>query len=141
MLLKHRTVLIAKRDVIVKDLRVTDVFSILRGKFVLTKNDQEEILHETTSKGQAEKLLDILPLKGDDVDAFKWFLNSLEEKYEHLVCLLKECESSSQHVDINSEASNQNEGEESLIVAINLIYCSLLSRYCCLFHFYPNSGL
>ena len=127
MLLKHRTVLIAKRDVIVKDLRVTDVFSILRGKFVLTENDQEEILHETTSKGQAEKLLDILPLKGDDVDAFKWFLNSLEEKYEHLVCLLKECESSSQHVDINSDASNQNEGEESLIVAINLIYCSLLS--------------
>ena len=127
MLLKHRTVLIAKRDAIVTDLCVTDVFSILRGKFVLTKNDQEEILHETTSKGQAEKLLDILPLKGDDVDAFKWFLNSLEEKYEHLVCLLKECESSSQHVDINSEASNQNEGEESLIVAINLIYCSLLS--------------
>ena len=127
MLLKHRTVLIAKRDAIVTDLCVTDVFSILRGKFVLTKNDQEEILHETTSKGQAEKLLDILPLKGDDVDAFKWFLNSLEEKYEHLVCLLKESECSSQHVDINSDASNQNEGEESLIVAINLIYCSLLS--------------
>ena len=130
MLLKHRTVLIAKRDAIVTDLCVTDVFSILRGKFVLTKNDQEEILHETTSKGQAEKLLDILPLKGDDVDAFKWFLNSLEEKYEHLVCLLKECESSSQHVDINSEASNQNEGEESLIVAINLILSFP-------FYFYP----
>ena len=130
MLLKHRTVLIAKRDAIVTDLCVTDVFSILRGKFVLTKNDQEEILHETTSKGQAEKLLDILPLKGDDVDAFKWFLNSLEEKYPHLVYLLKECESSSQHVDINSDASNQNEGEESLIVAINLILSFP-------FYFYP----
>lgn len=125
----HNQVLIAQRNAIVNDLDVKDVFTFLRSKFVLTEDDEDVILGEKTRRREVEKLLDILLLKGDD--AFKWFLSSLEEKYPHLVCY---------GVD-NGEVSNQGERNHVLIVAINLIYCSLLSRYCCLFHLYPNSGL
>lgn len=86
MLEKHRHLLLKFRGEIVDDLLVDDVLVFLRSKFVLDSDDAEVIRGEQTSRRQAEKLLDILPLKG--YESFDHFFTALSEKYPHLAQLL-----------------------------------------------------
>ena len=111
MLQAHRTILVTRRADIVKDLRVNDVLDELKSKFVLETENTEQILHEKTSREQAEKLLDILPNKGST--AFECFRKSLREKYPHLAQLLTENTSTSQ---LNEDERNKGETTEVFLL-------------------------
>jgi hypothetical protein len=83
----HRELLTSNRVAIVEDLLVDDVLAQLFSKFVFDNNDKELIRSEKTSKRQAEKLLDLLVIKGDE--AFGHFLSALTDPYPHLAELLQ----------------------------------------------------
>lgn len=86
MLETHRHLLLVHGPEIVKDLLVEDVLTELRSKFVIDQDDSELIESERTSRGKAEKLLNLLPQKG--YGAFQGFYEVLLDKYSHLAKLL-----------------------------------------------------
>lgn len=98
MLEKHRHLLLKFRQEIVEDLLVDDVVVFLQSKFVLDSDDAEVIRGERTSRRQAEKLLDILPLKG--YESFDHFFTVLGEKYPHLARLLESGSSEEQYNNV-----------------------------------------
>ncbi|XP_078683491.1 apoptotic protease-activating factor 1-like [Branchiostoma floridae x Branchiostoma belcheri] len=83
---RARSSLLVNRVSIIKDLKVQHVINPLLSAKVLTLDDEEEILAETTSKKRAAKLLDILPSRGNL--AFVSFYKSLQDQYTHLAELL-----------------------------------------------------
>ena len=103
----HRELLTANRVDIVDDLLVDDVLTELVSNFVFDNDDVELIHAESTSKRQAEKLLDLLVNKGDQ--AFSHFLAALKDPYPHIVELL-ETDNQANPRKISFAADEQNIG-------------------------------
>ena len=82
----HRLVLRIKRVDLVNDLLVDDVLMHLFGKLVFDSDDLQLIHAEKTDKRKAEKLLDLLPQRGEQ--AFGHFLDALRDPYPHLYEIL-----------------------------------------------------
>ena len=82
----YRRVLRINRVDLVNDLLVDDVLPYLFAKFVFDSDHLELIRAEKTDKRKAEKLLDLLPRRGEQ--AFGHFLDALKDSYPHLYKIL-----------------------------------------------------
>ena len=82
----YRNVLRIKRVDLVNDLLVDDVLNYLFEKLVFDSDHLQLIHAEKTDKRKAEKLLDLLPKRGER--AFGHFLDALRDPYPHLYEIL-----------------------------------------------------
>ncbi len=69
----------ASRILVVDDVRHKDVIDHLLATDALSRDDQERIEHEVTSRDKTRKMLDLLLQNGDS--AVESFLEALEETY------------------------------------------------------------
>ncbi|XP_006811582.2 disks large homolog 5-like, partial [Saccoglossus kowalevskii] len=83
---KHNELLMCHRAKFVQSVEVERLYPILQNSGVLSAQDTEEIARITTSHGKVEKLLDILPSKGNQ--AFKSLCLALETTYPHLLTVM-----------------------------------------------------
>lgn len=71
-------------------LEAEDLVHHLYEKHVFTEDDKERIMHETTRKDKARKLLDILQTKElQEDDVYAVFLSQLRRTQPHLADMLK----------------------------------------------------
>ena len=77
---KHRTILHDHRSKIVKDLEPNNILPNL--VTVLTEKDEVEIREQSTRQERCDKLLKILPRKGEN--AFEVFVEALKKEAPHL---------------------------------------------------------
>ena len=68
---------------LVKDLDTNGILDSLYESLIITQDDMERINAQPTRADRVRLLLDILPTKGPD--AFRAFITSLEENFEHLI--------------------------------------------------------
>lgn len=90
---KHKELLRRNRVTLVQDLEALRLLNYLFQEGTLSENDLDTVKAEKTRSAQAEKLLDILPRRGQK--AFDVFCRALEntDGQGHLVDLLKTNES------------------------------------------------
>ncbi|XP_044179742.1 death domain-containing protein CRADD-like [Acropora millepora] len=81
---KHRTILRHHWSNIRKDLEPNNILSKL--VTVLTETDEQEIKAQFTRQERCDKLLEILPRRGEN--AFKVFVEALKEEAPHLADVL-----------------------------------------------------
>lgn len=85
---KHRNLLRSKRMDLVRDMDGDRISSHLYSQDIFSEEDKELVNAETTPQRKNEKLLDILPKRGDK--AFNVFCDTLKElKMFHLEILLR----------------------------------------------------
>lgn len=79
---KHRKLLQKHRIAIAKDLEPRRVFANLASLDTFTADDEDEVKSLPSRSQRVEKLLDILPRKGEG--AFECFVRALEKGFPHL---------------------------------------------------------